>query len=133
MTSVPRETEEFSMTAQQLAEMNGLAEETPIYVSILDRIYDVSAGRFMYGPGKNYYGLVGKDATYCYGTADFSVNCDKGGSRSDLTEIQLADAYKWVEFYHNHDKYKYVGRLVADPVDRAVEDALRSPDKEGDE
>jgi len=133
LTSVPRETEEFSMTAQQLAEMNGLAAETPIYVSILDRIYDVSAGRFMYGPGRNYYGLVGKDATYCYGTANFNADCDKGGSRSDLTEIQLADAYKWVEFYHNHDKYKYVGRLMADPVDRAVEDALRSPDQGGDE
>jgi len=115
------------MTTQQLVEMNGLTDETPIYVSILDRIYDVSAGRHMYGPGKNYYGFVGKDSTYCYGTANFNAHCDKAGSRSDLTDAQLVDAYKWVEFYHNHDKYKYVGRLVADPVDRAVEDALRNP------
>ena len=38
------------------------------------------------------------------------------GSYETLTQPEIAELDSWLEFYHNHDKYKYVGRIIADPV-----------------
>lgn len=104
--------------------MNGRTDEIPIYISILNNVYDVSQSRSMYGPGKAYHGFVAKDATYCYATANSDIDCDKLGNIEDLNEEQLFEAKKWIEFYHNHDKYQYIGKLIIDPVDKVVEEAI---------
>lgn len=38
------------------------------------------------------------------------------------------EAMRWAEFYHNHDKYRFVGVLRVDPVEEAVAKALEMED-----
>jgi len=225
----------FTMTLEQLAEMNGNDPDTPMYISVKDLIFDVSAGREIYGPGKSYHALVGRNATLAFANACFATGevTDQGdgdgagngkGSTADieneneheinqalpgggsmetaestvsapavtspstsaasrvgtggamvngereengellvaateidsvddhstidhdapaqqqeevedqqtvgfdcftntdgLTQADLDDVARWVEFYATHDKYKYVGKLIPNPVDVIVD------------
>ena len=93
----------------------------PAWLAIRGRVYDVSAGaaRF-YGPGGPYHHFVGTDASRAFALnckTDACVTDDLGGlSRGELRELD-----RWLEMYATHDKYTYVGRLVEDPVDLALE------------
>lgn len=116
------ESDTLTMTPQQLAEMDGRTEDTPIYVALAGRIYDVSAKRESYGPGKNYACFVGRDASLHYATGCTDDVCP--GDVNNLNEDEKRALNKWLEFYHNHDKYKYVGRLIPDPVETALEREL---------
>ena len=58
----------ISMTPSELKEYNGSTEEIPIYISINNKIYDVSSNRKRYQPGGSYHCFVGKDATLNYAT-----------------------------------------------------------------
>ena len=123
--------ETATMTLSELAEMDGRTPTTPIYVSIKGLIYDVSAGRRMYGPGKAYHGLVGKDATRllssgCVTEKECSIVANK-----PLTKEELSEADRWLELYHNHDKYKFVGKLVSDKVDEVLEQTGAFSDRNG--
>lgn len=115
--------EVFTMTAAELAEMDGRTETTPIYIAIKGHIYDISLGREAYGPGKAYSNLVGKDSTRAFANGCTEDAC-LGSSMEGLNEMQLTEIDKWHDFYHNHDKYKYVGRLAIDPVDAVIEKEL---------
>lgn len=104
-----------ALTAEELAEYDGrkLAgseERAPLYLSILNRIYDVSAGKAFYGPGRTYHPLTAKDASRAFCTGCLEPEC-LISSLKDLTAAQLREADKWVELYEHHDKYKLVGRL----------------------
>jgi len=112
----------MTMTLQQLAEMDGRTEDTPIYVALAGRIYDVSSKRESYGPGKNYACFVGRDSSLHYATGCTDFDCP--GDVNNLNEDEQRALNKWLEFYHNHDKYKYVGRLIPDPVETALEREL---------
>lgn len=123
-------TEDFTMTAEQLAEMDGRTEDTPIYLAISGNIYDVSAARKMYGPGGSYHGFVGRDSTRAYANGCLEEKC-MTSSTEGLTENEMKQVTRWLELYHNHDKYKYVGRLVADPVDEVLKEIdLDAPSNE---
>ena len=39
------------------------------------------------------------------------------GTYENLTTEEMEELASWLEFYQNHDKYKYIGRIIADPVD----------------
>jgi predicted heme/steroid binding protein len=113
----------FTMTAEELSEMNG-EDGKPLYLAIRSRIYDVSKGESFYGKGRSYHHFVARDASRA-----FATNCKQpaclvpsllGLSQADRKEID-----RWVELYEFHDKYTYVGKLVQnDPVNDAVEQAL---------
>ena len=100
--------------------MDGRTDDTPIYVGLKGQVYDVSLRRDLYAPGKTYHCFVGKDASIQYGTGCASNSCV--GS-IDNPDAQLL-IEEWLEFYHNHDIYKYIGRLATDPVDEAVSRAI---------
>jgi len=106
-----------ALTIEELAEYDGRPlpggdERAPLYLSILGRIYDVSAGKAFYGPGRTYHPLTGKDASRAFCTGCLELEC-LISSLKDLTAVQRREADKWVELYEHHDKYKLVGRLRA--------------------
>ncbi len=111
--------EDFTVTASELLEMDGRTKDTPIYISLRGLVYDVSAARDKYGPGKSYHALCGKDATISFATGCFGDSCPEK-KVEDLNEEELKQVQDWIELYHHHDKYKYIGRLVIDPVDAFV-------------
>ena len=114
----------ISLTAEELAEYDGRpidddadGERRPLFLAVLGRIYDVSAGKAFYGPGRTYHKLVGRDASraFCTGCLDDACLIP---SLDGLSDAQRAEAYKWAELYEHHDKYKLVGSLrVAAPVE----------------
>eukprot|EP01038_Epipyxis_sp_PR26KG_P008391 gene8391-11348_t len=114
---------DVTVTHEELADMNGQTEDTPIYVAVNGLVFDVTAGRAMYGPGKHYYGFVGRDASRAYATGCLKPECFVS-SLDGLTIEESRQADKWIEFYHNHDKYFYVGRLVGSPIDATIEKSL---------
>lgn len=104
---------DFTMTLEELAEMNGATESTPIYVAVRGLIFDVSAGRDVYGPGKSYYPLVAKEATAMYATGCLGEDdCKDKMPTYVITPDDIVEIEKWVDFYATHAKYKYVGRLL---------------------
>jgi predicted heme/steroid binding protein len=117
--------DDFTMTIEQLLDMNGSTDTTPVYISVKGNIYDVSSARAMYGPGGSYHGFAGRDATRGFATGCLETEC-MVSSIDGLTDSELKEIDRWVELYHNHDKYTYVGRLVTvDPLDSVVSDAIR--------
>ena len=118
----------ITVSYSELVEMNGDNPDAPIYIAVRGLVYDVTSGREMYGPGKSYHGLVGRDATRALSKGCLSdLKCDDTPG-TPLTKKELIEADRWLEFYHNHDKYKYVGRLVHDVVD----DVLNNNDSSRD-
>ena len=114
----------IALTAEELAEYDGRpigddadGERRPLFLAVLGRITDVSAGKAFYGPGRTYHKLVGRDASraFCTGCLDDACLIP---SLDGLSDAQRAEAYKWAELYEHHDKYKLVGSLrVAAPVE----------------
>lgn len=110
----------ITLTREELAEFDGRqlnesGEKAPLFLSILGRIYDVSAGKAFYGPGRSYYKLVGKDASRAFCTGCLEPAC-LISSLDGLSPEQRREADRWIELYEWHDKYKLVGRLRDDPL-----------------
>eukprot|EP00192_Tetraselmis_astigmatica_P005887 CAMPEP_0117648530 /NCGR_PEP_ID=MMETSP0804-20121206/456_1 /TAXON_ID=1074897 /ORGANISM="Tetraselmis astigmatica, Strain CCMP880" /LENGTH=458 /DNA_ID=CAMNT_0005454143 /DNA_START=79 /DNA_END=1455 /DNA_ORIENTATION=+ len=105
-------------TAEELAQYNG-ADGGPIYLAIMGRIYDVTRGSAFYAKGRSYHHYVAKDATRSFATGCTKPECLLS-SLSGLTDEQRKEAFRWVEFYEYHDKYKFVGVLRVDPVEEAL-------------
>lgn len=111
------------MTAEELRQYDGSDESLPLYLSIKGRIYDVTAGREYYGPGRSYHHFVGRDATRAYVTGCSAGDClvsslvgiDKGLQR---------EVDRWIELYEYHDKYTFVGLLIEDPVAGVLERSM---------
>jgi len=59
------------LTDDQLAEYNGADASKPVYIALNGTIYDVSAGRHVYGPGGSYSFFAGRDATRAFITGCF--------------------------------------------------------------
>ena len=65
------DTDGFTLTAAELADMNGQGDPpSPLYLSIKGRIYDVTAGQKFYGVGRSYYKFIGRD-----GSRGFATGC----------------------------------------------------------
>eukprot|EP00607_Mallomonas_marina_P009815 CAMPEP_0182419598 /NCGR_PEP_ID=MMETSP1167-20130531/4015_1 /TAXON_ID=2988 /ORGANISM="Mallomonas Sp, Strain CCMP3275" /LENGTH=449 /DNA_ID=CAMNT_0024594599 /DNA_START=218 /DNA_END=1567 /DNA_ORIENTATION=- len=109
----------FTMTLSQLSEMNGL-NNNPCYISLKGLIYDVSANPDFYGSKGSYRYLIAKDATLALKTGCLSDKCIAQALKDGIPESLDVEVDRWLELYHNHDKYKYVGRLVSDPVEDAI-------------
>ena len=143
----------ISFTRDELADFDGRplpdGSPSPLYLSILGRVYDVSGGAAFYGPGKSYHKLVGKDATRAFCTGCLAPSC-LISSTAHLSEAQRRgariaarptlsrcrrsaplpspglrrEAQRWVELYEWHDKYTLVGRLrseeAADPEEQEM-------------
>lgn len=115
----------ISFTRDELAEFDGRplpdGSPSPLYLSVLGRVYDVSSGGAFYGTGKSYHKLVGKDATRAFCTGCLAPSC-LISSTAHLSETQRREAQRWVELYEWHDKYTLVGRLREEAADPAEEE-----------
>ncbi len=133
------------MTLEELAAYDGTDESKPIYLSINGTIYDVTAGRRIYGPGGSYHYFAGVDASRGFVTGCFAADrtgdmrgveqmylpfdnpeIDKHWTAEELArkkEEELAEAHRrvhealkhWVDFFAKSTKYHYVGLLKRDP------------------
>lgn len=109
----------FTLTLDELKEMDGRTPLTPMYVSVKELIFDVSAALDIYGPGHAYHSLVGRNATLAFANACVEEECFH--NTDGLTTEDYEDVDRWVEFYYSHDKYKFVGRLVHNPIDSILD------------
>jgi predicted heme/steroid binding protein len=129
------------LTRDELSTFRGQTEDTPIYLSIQQRIYDVSANRKFYGPQGNYHLFVGTDATRAYATGCLvntpsCITSDTDG----LSEQEYKEIQRWVELYDTHDKYQLVGYLLPDdeeedyhdPVTVALNHQMKEEENESD-
>ncbi len=109
----------FTLTLEQLAEMDGRTDETPIYLAILGNIFDVTSARDLYGKGRPYHSLAGKDSTIAFATGclEGDTGCESISSLDQLNDDHYAEIDRWAELYHSHDKYKFIGLVVENPVD----------------
>ncbi|KAJ3121625.1 hypothetical protein HK098_003517 [Nowakowskiella sp. JEL0407] len=106
---------EVTFTPQQLLQYDGSDESKPIYLAILGKVYDVTAGKSTYGKGGGYNFFAGRE-----GARAFSTGCFKTHLTHDLrglTEQQINDIKEWAEFYEKSEKYFYVGKLLNPPID----------------
>lgn len=60
------------LTDAELASYDGTDPTKPIYLALNGTIYDVSAGRRIYGPGGSYHVFAGKDAARGFITGCFA-------------------------------------------------------------
>ena len=56
-----------TVTQTELEDGDGV-DGAPVYVALRGRVYDVSAGKKFYGPGKPYHHFVGHDASRAFAT-----------------------------------------------------------------
>jgi len=95
---------------EELKRKKGEDDEEVIWLSILGRVYDVSAGREYYGPGAGYCGLAARDASVNFATGNFAEEVKDLPSET-LNAEQLADIDEWRDFYLKEEKYPFVGFL----------------------
>ncbi|KAJ3210587.1 hypothetical protein HDU67_005171 [Dinochytrium kinnereticum] len=105
---------EITLTTAELAEFDGSDPSKPIYLGINGKIYDVSAGPKYYGKGGGYGFFSGKDAARAYITGCFETHLTH--DLRGLNEDQIKSLSQWTDFYENHDKYFYVGKVIHDPI-----------------
>lgn len=108
---VPKNLKEF--TPEELAKFDGSDPETPIYICVLGKIYDVTAGRSYYGKGSGYNIFAGRCASRAFfsGCFDQSNPDCLSDKVDDLTEEQMKSITHWSEFYENSSKYHLIGIL----------------------
>ena len=97
------------LTEEELLKHDGSVPHTPIYISILGRIYNVEKGRRHYEVGSGYNVFAGRDSTPSFVTGVFSreqaTDDVKGLSPEEMLGIK-----EWLDFYRND--YTYVGKLI---------------------
>lgn len=72
------------LTDAQLSAYDGKDLSKPIYLALNGTIYDVSAGRHMYGPGGSYDFFAGRDASRA-----FVTGCFDSDLTHDLRGVEL--------------------------------------------
>eukprot|EP00592_Proboscia_alata_P003128 CAMPEP_0194373286 /NCGR_PEP_ID=MMETSP0174-20130528/21717_1 /TAXON_ID=216777 /ORGANISM="Proboscia alata, Strain PI-D3" /LENGTH=344 /DNA_ID=CAMNT_0039152267 /DNA_START=141 /DNA_END=1176 /DNA_ORIENTATION=+ len=136
------------VSIEELHDATGQISETddhsksPIYLSVLGHVFDVSAGEKFYGQGNKYHMLAGQDATLPLSTGDMRklnvkskiTEIPQYSMEEDLSERDLAEANRWLEYFALHDKYIHVGRMARESdgvvdLDALVDDALLIKDQ----
>ncbi|KAI9144305.1 cytochrome b5-like heme/steroid binding domain-containing protein, partial [Paraphysoderma sedebokerense] len=103
------------LTPEELALYNGTDPTKPIYLAVIGDVFDVTAGKDYYGPEGGYKFFAGRDAGRAFATGCFESHLTN--DLRGLTDDQIKSIEDWRSFYHDHDKYLYVGKVVHPPVD----------------
>ncbi|KAL2431461.1 hypothetical protein ABEF95_009274 [Exophiala dermatitidis] len=104
-----------TFTPRTLLKYNG-QDNSPVYLAVRGKVYDVSSGRNFYGPGGPYENFAGRDATRglaCQSFDEEMLTKDLDGPLddcADLTPEQLENLQGWIERFD--EKYLVVGKLV---------------------
>ncbi|KAH7131421.1 cytochrome b5-like heme/steroid binding domain-containing protein [Dactylonectria estremocensis] len=93
------------------------ADDSPVYLAVRGRVFDVSRGRNFYGPGGPYANFAGRDASRGLACGSFDedmLTADLKGPLDKLEGLdkdQLEALQGWEERFL--EKYEVVGRLVS--------------------
>ncbi|KNE61051.1 hypothetical protein AMAG_06806 [Allomyces macrogynus ATCC 38327] len=103
-----------SFTPRELAHYDG-KQTDKIYVAVLGRVFDVTAGKAFYGPGGPYGNFAGRDASRGLSKHSFDVSMltpidQPIDDLADLTPDERAAVADWAG--HFATKYTHVGFLV---------------------
>eukprot|EP00794_Sanderia_malayensis_P013747 gene13747-15183_t len=102
-------------TKEELAKYGALVTTTDkIYLAILGKVFDVSAGKRHYGKGGSYSFFTGIDGTKAFVTGDFN----KEGLIDDITGLkdeQCLSLSEWQELYFKD--YTYLGKVIGNFYD----------------
>jgi membrane-associated progesterone receptor component len=99
------------LDAETLAAFNGCNGQ-PIYLSVKNIVYDVSAGRDFYGPGKPYGVFAGKEVSRCL--AKMQINdAEANASWRTLNDEHKATLGEWEAKIRA--KYPIAGAFQPDP------------------
>lgn len=101
---------EDPITVSELSQFDG-RDGGPIYVAIKGVVFDVSAKREMYGPGKSYNVFAGKDASCALGRSSLKKE-DAHADYSQLNSEELKVLNDWDLFFRK--RYNIVGKVVSD-------------------
>ncbi|TAQ87032.1 hypothetical protein B7494_g4649 [Chlorociboria aeruginascens] len=105
-----------TFTPPTLQPFNGL-NNTPVYLAVRGRVFDVSSGRNFYGPGGPYENFAGRDASRGLACGSFDeemLTKDLQGPLDTLEGLgadEMEALRGWEERFE--EKYLVVGRLVA--------------------
>ena len=103
-SSIPK----ILFTPSQLSNFTG-DNDSPVYLSIVGHVFDVSSGKSHYGPGGSYHFFVGKDGSRAFVTGHFD-NEHLIPNISDLPADKIFDLNNWFVFYRS--KYPEIGKLT---------------------
>lgn len=103
------------VTKEELARHDGNQTED-MWLSIMSRVYDVTAGKEYYGTGSPYSVFVGRDGNVPFITGAFNPD-EAEKPLTDLTPNQLMNLETWTEFYEKEEKYPFIGLLVGELFD----------------
>ncbi|OQU95528.1 Cytochrome b5-like Heme/Steroid binding domain-containing protein [Cladophialophora immunda] len=104
-----------TFTPRTLLKNNG-TDNSPVYLAVRGKVYDVSSGRNFYGPGGPYENFAGRDATRglaCQSFDEEMLTKDLDGPLDpcdDLTPEQVDNLNGWIERFD--EKYLVVGKLL---------------------
>ena len=102
-------------TLEELSLYNGSDVKLPIYLSIMGKVYDVTAGRRHYGPEGGYPNFAGRDATRSFITGCFTTHLTH--DLRGLTDDEIKGLDGWIDTYANSKTYFYVGTVELPEID----------------
>lgn len=87
-------------------------KDSPIWLSVMGQVYDVTSGRRFYGPKSSYSFFAGKDASASFATGEFNEEGLKFDLHNDVNKKQIKEIEHWRLFYKDHKEYFFVGVLI---------------------
>ncbi|KAJ8061225.1 hypothetical protein OCU04_010297 [Sclerotinia nivalis] len=105
-----------TFTPPELVPFSGL-NNTPVYLAVRGRVFDVSNGRNFYGPGGPYENFAGRDASRGLAKGSFDADMLTEDLQAELDDLKDLDGEEldalrgWEERFE--EKYLLVGRLIS--------------------
>lgn len=97
-------------TKEELSKFKG-ENDSPIYLALLGRVYDVSKSVQHYGPGCSYSFFAGRDASVSFITGEFeNFDAEKADDVLSLKSSELLGLANWQKFYESD--YIFMGKLI---------------------
>jgi Cytochrome b5-like Heme/Steroid binding domain len=104
------------VTKEELAFHDGNQTET-LWLSIMSKVFDVSAGPEYYSKNAPYRVFVGRDGNVPFITGAFNPD-EASKPLTDLEPHQLLALEHWSQFYVDEAKYHFVGLLEGELYDK---------------
>ena len=103
---------------EQLRQYDGSKPNSPIYLAIRGKVYDVSTRSEFYGPGGAYHIFAGRDASRALAKGSLSTEDVENSRVDDLLPGELETLYDWEQSFQM--KYPVVG-WISQPEESTVE------------
>lgn len=98
-------------TLEDLRAFTGEGDK-PIYIGVLDEVYDVSKKRDFYGPGEGYHLFAGREASRALAKMSFEKEDLDSDDLSDLGFMDQETLQDWVMKFSVYNGYPNVGRVL---------------------